>query len=410
MRILAVAELYPWPAADGYRQRLEHMLAGLARAGEVDLFSLAPPDGAAPGPPADVPVRRVVTAPTVTRAPGDRMRTWLRSDRPRRLVHFDWAEARRELAAWGPEPDVVWYSLLDTWVAVGDLFPHAAAIVDFDNLENIALRLRRREPVAVPPGAGAAGRARATGGWVASRAADLVDERRWDRLQRACAAEVDRVVVCSELDVGRSGCPNAVAVPNGATRPPGVDRDRTSLRGPQPTLGFIGSLDYEPNAAAVSWFVRDVLPLVRRRMPTAVVRIVGRGASRVAWAEGLPGVVLVGEVDEVRPELNRADVSIVPIRVGAGTRLKVVESLAHHIPMVTTTVGCEGIDVVDGTHALVADDAMRFADACLRLLADGAERQRLADNGAALFESAYTWDAIGERVAGLAREVAGPDA
>jgi glycosyltransferase involved in cell wall biosynthesis len=140
-------------------------------------------------------------------------------------------------------------------------------------------------------------------------------------------------------------------------------------------------------------------------MPAAVLRIVGRGAESVEWVAGVPGVDLVGEVDDLRPELDRADVSVVPIRIGAGTRLKVVEALAHRIPLVTTTVGTEGIDVVDGEHGLVADDERGFADACLRLLADGTERQRLADRGAELFEASYTWDAITSRVASIASGV-----
>ena len=406
MRILAVAELYPWPAIDGYRQRLEHMLAGLSRAGTVDLFALAPAEGDAAQPPADSAVAQLVTAPTVLRPTGEWMRSWPGSEQPRRMLGFDWTEARRELAAWDPQPDVIWYSLLDTWVAVSDLFPNVPAVVDFDNLENIHMLLRRRTLPQFAPGAPVLAKARASARWAASRSMDLVDERRWDRLQRRCAADVANVVVCSGLDVARSGCGNAVAVPNGADAPADVDADRRPLRGDAPTMLFVGALDYEPNTDAVDWMVRDVLPLVRRRMPEAVLRIVGRGAERVAWVADRAGVDLVGEVDEIRPALDGADVSIVPIRVGAGTRLKVVEALAHRIPLVTTTVGTEGIEVQDGTHGLIADDERSFADACLRLLSDGEERQRLSEAGAALFEDRYTWDAIGERVAALAASVA----
>jgi glycosyltransferase involved in cell wall biosynthesis len=166
---------------------------------------------------------------------------------------------------------------------------------------------------------------------------------------------------------------------------------------------FVGALDYEPNTEAVEWFVREVLPRVRAQVPDACVRIVGRGAERVAWAAEVPGVQLVGAVPELAAELDRADVSIVPIRVGAGTRLKVVEALANRLPLVTTTVGCEGIDVRNGHDALIADDAASFAGACVRLLSDGALRQRLADAGAELFARRYDWDGIEATVAELAR-------
>jgi glycosyltransferase involved in cell wall biosynthesis len=405
VNVLVVARLYPWPPVDGYRQRLVNMIGALSTLGDVEVFCPPPESGDTGAPPEEAGVARVVTAPVADLGPRDWMRSWLRSDEPRRIASVDWSEARRELAAWDPRPDLVWYSLVDTWVAYGDLLGGIPSIVDFDNLENIRLRLHRRTPPQSVPGSAVGERVRGSARWMASRSMDVVDERRWDAAQRRCANEVARVVVCSDLDVDRSGCPNAVAVPNGAHRPEGVDSDRTGLRGSTPTMLFVGALDYEPNRDAVEWMVRDVMPLIRQRMPATVLRIVGRGAENVDWVAGVSGVDLVGGVDDLRPELDRADVSVVPIRIGAGTRLKVVEALAHHIPLVTTTVGTEGIGVVDGEHGLVADDERRFADACLRLLADGTERQRLADRGAELFEASYTWDAITNRVASIASGV-----
>jgi glycosyltransferase involved in cell wall biosynthesis len=390
---------------DGYRQRTDHVLRGLARAGEVELVALDRPEMARPG---ECPIEGVeaTAVPASSRPASARLVEWPRSGLPRRVLDLDWTAARQVLAT-RPRPDLLWVSLMDPWPAVRDLFPGVPTVVDFDNLENFALQLRRRQPPRVPDGAGLAERAAILGRWLASRALDLPDERRWDRLQRDCGAAVDRVVVCSALDAGRSGCPNAVVVANGAEAPAEPRTDRTRLMGDTPTMLFVGALDYEPNARAVEWFVDEVLPGLRSRCPDAVLRVVGRGADRVAWAAGVQGVELVGPVPEMGPELERADVSVVPLRVGAGTRLKVVEAMAHRIPVVTTTVGCEGIDVVDRTHALVADDPVRFAESCANALADGALRQRLADAAAELFEARYTWGAIEERVADLAREVAG---
>ena len=165
---------------------------------------------------------------------------------------------------------------------------------------------------------------------------------------------------------------------------------------------FVGALDYEPNSEAVEWFVREVLDDVRAAVPAARLRVVGRGAERVEWVRGRPGVDLVGPVDDLGEELDRADVSVVPIRVGAGTRLKVVEALANRLPIVTTAVGCEGIDLVDGVHALIRDDAAGFAAGCVGLLSDGELRQRMAEAGAELFERRYDWDGIEAAVADLA--------
>lgn len=403
-----VAEQYPWPASDGYRQRLHHLVAGLAGAGEVDVFALRRPGTAEPGEPPLGGVRGVSVeagGDAGFRQWGPR---WLRGDMPRRVLAPDWSAMRRRLVETGESAeryDLVWFSHVDSWWAVHDVLPGIPTVVDFDNLEHLALKLRRRIPPRVPPDAGWADRMRTLVRWATSRLFDLVDERRWDRMQRRCGDAVARVVVCSDLDVARSGCPNAVVVPNGCDRPSDVDADRTRLRGDGPTMLFVGALDYEPNTEAVEWFVREVLPLVRADLPEARMRIVGRGAERVSWVATESGVDLVGPVDDVRPELEVADVAIVPIRVGAGTRLKVVEALANRLPLVTTTVGCEGIAVTHDVDALVADDPKSFARACIRLGRDGAERQRLGDAGFDLFAARYDWADIEARVADLAHAV-----
>ncbi len=406
MKILAVAELYPWPTVDGYRQRLDRMLSGLAQAGDVELFCLSDArlDGQA-RPPAWI--ERVVSAPRVERSAAEWIRDWTGGAGPRRMLSIDWTEAHRELAAWGPEVDLLWYSHIDSWAATADLFPGVPAIVDFDNLENHLMRLRRRSGPHLPGGQGPADTAATLGRWITSRAFDLVDERRWSDVQRRCAASVERVVVCSALDVERSGLANAVAVPNGSSEPESVESDRREMRGDVPTMTFVGALDYEPNSDAVLWFIDEVLPLIRLRIPDARFRVVGRGADGLGLTGTSAGVEVVGEVDDLRGELVRADVSVVPIRLGAGTRLKVIEAMANHIPIVTTSVGCEGIALSDGTHALIADDPRSFADACLRLLGGPQLRQKLADHASELFTTAYRWDSVEAQVADLAREVVG---
>jgi polysaccharide biosynthesis protein PslH len=412
VRTLVVAEQYPWPAADGYRQRLHHLVNGLRGAGEVDVVSLHRAGTA----PIEPPPIDGVTAPLVVpvgpdAGPRSWWREWIGQGVPRRLLGPDWSDLRAavsegRLAA----ADLVWFSHVDTWWALADLFPGVPAVVDFDNLENLALRLRRKIPPRPSPGAGPAERARVTARWGLSRAMDLVDERRWERLQHRCAAAVERVVVCSRLDVERSGCPNAVVVPNGASPPADPRSDRRSLVAASPTFLFVGALDYEPNTEAVEWFVRDVLPLVRREVPDARFRVVGRGCDLLGWTSSVPGVELVGPVADLDAELRRADVSVVPIRVGAGTRLKVLEALANRLPLVSTRVGCEGIELVDGEHALLADDATSFAASCVALALDGDLRQRLADTGAVLFAQSYDWSHIERDVAELARELVSPNA
>ena len=154
-----VAEQYPWPAADGYRQRLHHLIAGLARAGEVDVLALHR-QGTAPVAP---PPLDGVRVPEVLEAGADTglrswAPTWARGDMPRRVLGPDWEPVRAVLDdgrfRGGPRYDLVWCSHVDSWWALQDRLDGVPAIVDFDNLEHLALRLRRRVPPRFAPGDG----------------------------------------------------------------------------------------------------------------------------------------------------------------------------------------------------------------------------------------------------------------
>ncbi len=405
LHTLVVAELYPWPPVDGYRQRMHHIIGGLTQAGPVDVVAPLRPGTPEPVQPPWDGVARTLTAPMGEPAgPRTWLPEWVRADVPRRLLGLDWSELVSSIATWQDRYDLIWYSHVDAWLPTHDLFGATPAIVDFDNLENLSMRLRRRIPPRIDPADGVKGRAATVARWATSRGFDVVDERRWDAVQRRCASEVDHVVVCSDLDVERSGCPNAVVVPNGAEAPAVVRADRRELHADAPVLLFVGALDYEPNTEAMSWFLREVWPVVHAGRADVVLHVVGRGADALGSEAHADGVELLGKVDDLQAELDRADVSIVPIRVGAGTRLKVIEALANHLPMVTTTVGCEGIAVSDGRTALIADDAESFAGAVLRLVADGDLRQRLADEGRELFDEHYTWSRIRDGVERLARD------
>ena len=212
-------------------------------------------------------------------------------------------------------------------------------------------------------------------------AADAVDEGRWRRLEREIATSGAAVVVCSELDRDRLGRPNVWVVPNGyerAAQSP-APTDLGPARPTGPVLILVGLLTYEPNRDAAAFFATQILPHVRRHRPEAQFHVVGRYDSEAdldPW-RGLPGVKVLGEVADVPTQLAAADIAVVPIRFGGGTRIKILEAFAHRLPVVSTTVGCEGLGVVDGEHLLVADDPVAFAAACVRLTEDAALRARL---------------------------------
>jgi glycosyltransferase involved in cell wall biosynthesis len=183
--------------------------------------------------------------------------------------------------------------------------------------------------------------------------------------------------------------------------PNAVDLDRfrpVSTPTEDGRVAFVGTLNYQPNTDAVAHFVHDILPHLRRVRPSTAFSVVGQLPPPALTRLGGRHVEFTGAVDDVRPHLARARVIAVPLRIGSGTRLKVLEGLAMGKAMVTTTIGCEGIDVRDGEHLLVADDPEHFAEQVERLMEDAELRERLGRAGRALVEANYGWPAAARRL------------
>jgi len=158
------------------------------------------------------------------------------------------------------------------------------------------------------------------------------------------------------------------------------------------TLLFVGTLNYFPNADALAFLCDDVLPLLRQKAHRPfVVSVIGGGAADVTrHSAPVPEVRLIGRVSDLAPWYHRADVAIVPIQTGGGTRIKVLEAFKYGRPVVSTSVGVEGLAVKDGEHVLVGDTPEAFAEHCLRLMADSVQAELLARNASFLFRRAYT--------------------
>jgi glycosyltransferase involved in cell wall biosynthesis len=154
---------------------------------------------------------------------------------------------------------------------------------------------------------------------------------------------------------------------------------------------FTGLLDYRPNYDGISWFLDEVFPLIRSRRPTAHVHVVGHGTPEVLSSLSRPGVHVTGRVPDLRDELEAAAVALVPLRIGGGTRLKIVEAMAMGRPIVSTTLGAEGIDAHQGEELLLADDPEAFAEATCQLLADPASRSLMGTRARALAADRYSW-------------------
>jgi glycosyltransferase involved in cell wall biosynthesis len=229
--------------------------------------------------------------------------------------------------------------------------------------------------------------------------------RAWSRWEQAVAARCDRVALCSDLDRGRLGTANAVTIPNCYRRPdaPAGRRPRSAERPFR--VGFVGMLDYQPNADAVTWFVDAVLPRLQAAAPGAELVVIGRHSELLGGISARPGVRCTGFVPDLAAALAEVDAIVAPLRVGGGTRFKILEGFAHELPVVSTTLGAEGIDAVDGRHLLLRDDAPGFADALVRLARDPQLRSRLVDEASRLYQERYTWERGVAAVRSLATEL-----
>lgn len=234
-----------------------------------------------------------------------------------------------------------------------------------------------------------AARARAASGAAATGL--RVEARRFARFDRARLDDHGLLLAMSAAD--RAAVAQVTDTPC-AVIPNGVDTAAMTLGDPPaaPRALFTGTLSYPPNAEALLWLLRDIWPAVRRAVPDAELTVVGRGAPDEAAALADDSVRLAGWVDDIVPEYEHASVILAPMLSGGGTRLKILDALASARPLVTTTAGAEGVELVPGEHALVADGAAAFAEATVRAFADRTTGAR----GRELAVARYDWAAIGD--------------
>ena len=223
---------------------------------------------------------------------------------------------------------------------------------------------------------------------------------RVERVERAITPHLALNVLTSETDARRllALAPGAatVVIPNGTDtdyfRPTGAP----SLDG---RVVFVGPTHAYPNRDAVEWMLEAIWPLIRGADPAASLRLVGRSAPELrARYDAVPGVTTLGQVPDLRPALSEARCCVVPIRIGGGTRLKILDAWAMGRAVVSTTIGCEGLAAVDGGNILVRDTPESFAEAVRTVLCDPALRERLERNARRTAEEHYGWAVIGERL------------
>jgi len=225
------------------------------------------------------------------------------------------------------------------------------------------------------------------------------------RDERRFARAVSEVWATSERDARHfaeaRGDNRVGVVPNGI-RPQADRRFCSSLQRPAPrrapVLLFVGLMSYFPNRDAVAYFLDQIFPRIRTRVPLARFVVVGAAPPRGVRSLASDRVTIVGRVSSVAPYLREAAVFVAPLRCGGGTRVKVLEAMLHRVPVVSTSLACEGLAVRDGESILVADRPEVFAEAVCRLCTDPELAHRVAAAGADLVRAEYDWRRIGDAI------------
>ncbi|RPH46477.1 MAG: glycosyltransferase [Burkholderiales bacterium] len=387
MKILAVTTKSPYPLNEGRALRTYNLLRQLALHHEVHLVSFVQTQEDVDG----LGAMRAFCA-TVEAEPLylDHPRLRLAADAclepfgavPLQVIKYRTAGMRRRLARLLERHtfDAVHLDMLHLAEYL-PMFPHATRVLTEHNVES-ALLARRADTETRP----------------LQRAYLRYQTGKLARYEaRACAA-ADEVVAVSEPDAAllRAMDPaiRVTTVPNGVDT--GYFRADPDVVPEPGRMAFVGGFTWFPNLDAIRWFVDTTLPRIAEAVPQARLTVVGRqpdtAATRAIAAD--PRVELTGGVDDIRPIVSRASVFVVPLRIGGGTRLKILDALSMGRAVVSTRIGCEGLDVEPGRSILIADDPESLARETARVLADPELAARLGAEGRALVERRYDWRVI----------------
>jgi len=387
MKILFLSTWFPYPPNQGSKIRAYHLLRAVASRHEVALVSFQ-----------DGPLNQawidhiqayccsVVIIPREPFAQGaiGAALGWF-SPKPRAVVgswSSSMSEAVQTLAReW--EPDVI---LAITFITA----PYALEVqarlrvADVDNLLGIMLQEEFQASQSF-----------------LQRLRRYIAYRKFTQYERELYRPFDINLVTSELDAGRirEHIPldpdQVMVVPNGVD----LHYFRPGLHTPIPhSMIFNGALSYEPNYDAMGYFLKHIYQRIKREIPDAQLSITGRTDG--VDLQSLPKddqVHFTGYVEDVREVVARSSVCVVPLRKGAGTRLKILEAMALGIPVVTTSKGAEGLAVESGRHLIIADEPVEFAVETVKVLKDRSLQESLSAQGYALVQERYGWEGIGSQ-------------
>jgi glycosyltransferase involved in cell wall biosynthesis len=406
--LLVLSQCLPFPPHSGVANRTYHILLQLQQAFDIHLVAFSrrnhQPDIAAREHAQKALAERLTRVYLPAPLPAER--SWIArasahlssvlSGRPYTYFEYQSPLFERGLreATMTTRPALVHVDSLDLFGWLEHL-PPAPVAVTHHSIESDLLRARARR---IP--------SRLLAGYLRLQARSV------ERVEQRLCPALSLNVVMSETDADKlrllAPGSRTVSIPNGVDTtyftPAGTDAEPGRLV-------FIGPTYMYPNRDAIDWFIQESWAPVRQRVPEATLHLIGKDTpTDRARYQAAGSVQCHGYLSDLRDELRRASCSIVPIRIGGGTRLKILDSWAAGVPVVSTSVGCEGLAVRDGENILVRDDPAAFAEAVVAVLTDPALRHRIGASGRLTAEQAYDWRIIGDRLIAAYREliVTGP--
>lgn len=386
--ILILTPQIPFPPRQGTALRNWGILQGLSKRHDVSLLTFASPDQSlVPDPILIAATTRVDIVPQPDRSMRDRLRDLLLTRKPdltRRLVSPGFAQALESMLR---------YHTFDWIIVEGleispylDLLPTSSPpriIFDDHNCEYVLQSRAARSDWTKP--------AR----WLGA-AYSSVQWRRLRRYEAAICRRADIVVAVSDADADalRAIVPDLepLVIPNGIDVAAYADFDN-SIDLAQPAFVFTGTMDFRPNVDGVLWFADTVWPKISAALPSATLTIVGRNPhARLTRLRDVPGIAITGSVPDTRPYIRAAAVYVVPLLVGGGTRLKILESTAMGKAIVATPLAAEGFRD-PGQAIVLADTSTAFADACIALARDPLAREAWGTR-ARTYADRYDWGTL----------------
>ena len=380
MRILILSPTLPYPPTWGFVTRVYHFLRLLARRHSVTLLTYADADDSQNVASLRAICTDVHAIPPVITTGTKRFRQLSSLLSP---VSYQWrshqsAHMQHTLTELTQQQRFDVIQIESSQLACFDFDRRVALVLDEHNIEyELLYRTSRTESSPL----------RRAYNWIEYKKFRREEISSWHRATGTVTTSAREAAIIREIAPGKptKSVPNAVDVEYFSPSSEPTDPDAIVLT---------GLMKYRPNVDAAVYFVRDMLPQILAARPNLVFYIVGGEPPDEVRQLAGSNVVVTGTVADVRPYVHKAAVFVVPLRMGSGTRLKVLEGLSMRKAMVSTSLGCEGIDVEDKTHLLIADNPESFASAVLRLLEDTTLAETLARAGRDLVDRRYRWERV----------------